>query len=290
MKLLILAGSLGLVVILALFLYSWYILHIKVNLHSENSTINLPTGWVAKTQFVTNSDTQKIAFWYFPVERSKAVVILVHGYSIPGGKPQMIGHAQYLHDAGYSTVLVDLRSFGESEGDKITLGMNEWKDLEAVFDHIQSLPENKEQKIGFLGISMGAATSLVTAGETNKGDFVIASVPYADFTSLFRSQIAAVGFSPTIFYPFMKGAARIELGENYEHFTPSRLIKNIQVPVLLISAKEDEVLNSEDARTLYDLANAPKEYWEVDSHHDIFYEHPQEFKQKVLEFLQTYTK
>ncbi|OGE31797.1 hypothetical protein A2631_01545 [Candidatus Daviesbacteria bacterium RIFCSPHIGHO2_01_FULL_44_29] len=273
-----------------LFLYTWYRLHVKLNLHSENSKRSLPTGWETKTQFVLNTDNQKIAYWYFPNDKLKAVVILVHGYSVPGGKSQMLGHAEYLQEAGYSTVLLDLRSFGESEGKKITLGVNEWKDVEAVFDCIKSLPENKDKKIGFLGVSMGAVTSILATGKTGKGDFVIASVPYANFQSMFYSQIKAAGLPSTIFYPFMKASALVELGKDYEKFTPLAVIKNIKTPILLISAQQDQDVNSQDAKVLYGLANQPKEYWEIDSHHDIFDEHPQEFKDKVLSFLQKYTQ
>ena len=274
--------------IAGLFLYTWYRLHIKLNLHSTNSHRDLPEGWETNTQYVTNRDGQGIAYWYFPVEESKATVILIHGYNNPGGKPQMLGHAEYLHDAGYSTVLLDLRAYGESDGNKQTLAVNEWKDVEAVYDKIKSLKENKNKKVGLFGVSMGGATAIMTAGKTGKGDFVIASVPYANFDSLFHFQIKAAGFPPSILYPFMMVAGRIELGENYEQFAPSAVIRNVKVPIFLISAKHDEELDGNDAKFLYELANQPKELWEVDSKHDVFHEHPNEFKQKILSFLQKY--
>src|SRR3989338_696812 len=269
MKLFVSALLLFLLVLTGTFLFTWYRLHIKVNLNEENSNIDLPAGWKGETQFVTNSDGQKIAYWYFPVNNPKAVIILIHGYGIPGGKTQMLGHSDYLYDAGYSTVLLDLRGYGKSEGNKITLGINEWKDVEAVFDYIKSLPENKNKKIGYLGISMGAATAVLSAGETHKGDFVIASVPYANFDSMFHSQIKVAGL-PQIIYPLLKVSALIEFGKGYERFSPIAVIKDIKVPILLISAKQDEELNYQDAKKLYDSANQPKEYWEIDSHHDIF--------------------
>lgn len=290
MKLLVSLGLLILLIAISLFFYSWYRLHIKLNLHAENSKIKLPIGWKAETQFVTNSDTQKIAYWYFPVPSPKAVILLIHGYDNPGGKPQMLGHAQYLHENGYSTVLIDLRGYGESDGNKMTLAVNEWKDVEAVYDHTKSLPENVDKKIGFFGVSMGAATALITAGQTGKGDFVIASVPWMNFFSLFYAQIKAVSLPPTILYPFMILAAPLELGKNYQQFMPYSAIEKIQVPVFLISAAHDEELDSRDPKALYDLANSPKEYWVADSRHDIFHEHPEEFKQKILSFLQKYTQ
>lgn len=288
MKLLFIFFSGILLIVAGLFLYTWQRFNSKIHLHAEVAKRKLPAGWKTKTIFVTNQDNQKIAYWYFSVPDPKAIVILIHGYDNPGGKTEMLGHAEYLHNAGYSTVLLDLRAYGESEGNKMTLGINEWKDVEAVYDQIKSLPENKNKKIGFLGVSMGATTALVTAGETRKGDFVIASVPYADFNSLFKFQLRLANLPSSIFYPFMKAAALVEFGLNYEQFTPSTLIKNIKVPVFLISAKRDEMLNSLDAKNLYDIATQPKEYWEANSPHDIFDTYPKEFKQKILSFLQKY--
>ena len=286
MKLVVYIGIFLLLVSLTLFLYTWYRLHIKLNLHAQSSKTNLPTGWVAESKYITNTDGQKIAYWYFPVKSPKAVVILVHGYDNPGGKSQMLIHTKYLSDAGYSTALLDLRSYGESDGNKMTLGVNEWKDVEAVYDKLRAFPENQDKKIGYLGLSMGAATAIMTSGETGKGDFVIASVPYANFNSMFHSQIKAAGLPPVIFYPFMKIAAFLEFEKNYEQFTPSEVIKKIDVPILLISAKQDEELNSQDAIDLYGMANEPKELWETDSGHDVFDTRPEEFKQKILRFLQ----
>ena len=119
--LLVLSGCV--LIVGSLFFYTWYRLHEKLHLHAVGEQRNLPQGWKAETQFVTNKDNQNIAFWYFPVGNPKAVVLLIPGYDNPGGKAQMLGHAEYLHEAGYSTVLIDLRSFGESDGNKINLGV-----------------------------------------------------------------------------------------------------------------------------------------------------------------------
>jgi alpha-beta hydrolase superfamily lysophospholipase len=129
-------------VVSGMFFYTWYRFHQKLNIHVIAEVRPMPQGWPSQARFVTNEKNQKIAYWYFPVSNPKAVVILIHEYSNPGGKAQMLGHAEYLYRAGYSTVLLDLRSFGESEGDKITLGIDEWKDVDVVYDEVMSLPEN----------------------------------------------------------------------------------------------------------------------------------------------------
>lgn len=215
MKYVFLVLFLCIILAFSFFLYTWYRLHKQLHFHSPNSSYAPPQEWVARTQFVQNPDGQNIAYWYFPVDDAKAVVILIHGYNNPGGKPQMLGHAKYLRAKGYSTVLLDVRAYGESNGNTMSLGINEWQDVQSVYEVIKDLPENQTKKIGFFGVSMGAAIAINTAARTGAGDFVIASVPYASYDSLFFKQIEVAGFPPQIFFPFMKLAAKLEFGWNY---------------------------------------------------------------------------
>jgi alpha-beta hydrolase superfamily lysophospholipase len=274
------------IVLSTLFAYSLFRLHTKLHVHASEDTAQSPLLSLAKTEYVRTRDGQKVAYWYFPVKNPKAVIIIVHGFSNPGGKVHMLKHAEYLREAGYSTALLDLRSFGESPGKKVSLGVNEWKDVEAVYDRMKSLKENKEKKIGFLGFSMGAATVLTTAGYTGKGDFVIASVPFSDFNSLLHYQTQKAGLPPAIFYPFLKLSAYVELGLHHDTFTPLHNNHAIKVPVFFISATKDQEVNPHDAKFLYEKANTPKEFWEADSPHDVYGTYPEVFRKKVLAFLE----
>ena len=65
MKIIVFLVSLVLLAVFGLFLYTWYRFHVITNFHSESLKRELPSGWKANTQSVTNSDGQKIAYWYF---------------------------------------------------------------------------------------------------------------------------------------------------------------------------------------------------------------------------------
>lgn len=275
-------------IFLILFGYTWFRLRWYVDMHSTSGKVNLPVDLSPHTEYVMSSDGLKIAYWYFPVKNAKAVIILVHGYSNPGGKSLATSHVSYLRDAGYSTVLIDLRAHGESDGHQITLGMTEWKDVSAMTEKMRSLPENQSLKIGLYGVSMGAATSIVTAGTTHQADFVIASVPYKSINSLFEYQIQQQGYPSAIFLPLMKLAAKLEFPANYLNYTPEKNIKNIHVPILILAAAHDKEVKPQDAKDLFNSANQPKEFYEIDSPHDIFWYQPDEFKKRVLDFLKKY--
>jgi len=229
-------------------------------------------------QFPSNGDSLKS--WYIPASKSKAIVIIVHGYL--DVKAVLLEHAVYLHDNGYATFLIDLRS--DSSKRKAMLGISEYKDVEAAYDYLKSLLINKTKKIGFFGGSMGAVSCIIELGKTGKGDFLIASVPYANFTSLFKKRLQGENL-PQFFLPFLQLAAIFELGWGYWQFSSDKLIKNIHVPLLFSSADNDSIVDRKDAKLLYNLANKPKYYWNIATDHNIFKERPEEFKKHVLNFL-----
>lgn len=277
-------------IFLVLLFYSWYRLYTKLHFHGlGDSTLITKYRLPYQHHYFTTKDGIKISSWYIPVKHAKGVVILIHGFKrTENGKVFGLGYAQFLYAAGYSTLLVDLRSVGDSPGNKVWLGVKEWQDVAAAYDFVKFLPENKGKKIGYLGISMGAATVLIAAGKTGKGDFVIASVPYASFTRMFVHQLKQAKLPPSIFSVFLRLAALFELGWNYDSFSPVNFIKKIHVPVLFFAAEDDDMVNTHDAKLLFDAANEPKEYFRIDTKHDIFQHEPEVFQKHVLKFLEKY--
>ncbi len=269
---------------------SWNWVRSWMYFHARPDPMLPPAGLQLQTQYVTTPDKQKIAYWYVPVKNPTAVVILVHGYSDPGGKSQMLGHADYLAKAGYSVAMMDLRSFGESPGQKISFGVTEWQDVSAIYQAVKNQPENQKLKVGYLGVSMGAVTAIISAAESQQGDFLIASVPYTSFDSWAEFQIKKAGYTPEIFMPFVKLAAGFELGAQRDRFTAIHQVSKVDMPILVISARQDGEVNSHDAVELYELAQEPKELWELDSWHEVYESYPDRFESRVLLFLEKYAR
>lgn len=262
-------------------LYMWYRLHKAMSMPSDPINVT-PSKHKLKYQIrhFKTADGVSLKGWYIPVKSPKAVVIVIHGYV--DTKATIVDHTKYLHDGGYTTFFIDLRS--DDKKTKYTMGVKEWQDVEAAYEYMKSLPENKDKKIGFFSASMGAATSIVAAGKSGKGDFVIAAVPYANFERLFEQQLRNEKL-PLFLLPFLRIAAILEFGLRYHTIAPSNYITRISNPVFLMSAKHDEIVNANDAKQLFDSANSPKHFWEADAHHRIFDEIPDEFASQVLKFL-----
>ena len=275
--------------IIGIFIYTWYEFHSKLNLHIDLKSPKLNKNLTVIKKFLKTRDGLKIASWYIPVTNPKAVIILIDGYKEQEqDKVRIFDHAEYLQKAGYSCILIDLRSFGESQKDKVTFGVSEWKEVQAAYDYLKTLPENKNKKIGFLGISMGAVISIITKGITGKGDFIIAVAPYANFKSLFDFRLRKKRLPSLLFLPVLQVLAIFELGFNYEYYTATNMVGKVDVPIFIASAKHDKIVNPHDAKYVYDKANTPKEYWQANTSHGIFKDNPEEFKKIVLNFLSKY--
>ncbi len=269
-------------------LIAWWQLHQTLAMHIPSGPLTPKDfGLPFESRSLTSSDGQQLAAWYIPREDPKAFAIVIHGFEEESGgksEPFVLETAKVLFDAGYASLLIDLRSNGESEGQWVTLTVNEWKDAEAAYDYLKALPEAKNKKIGFVGDSMGASVAIVAAGKSGKGDFVVASVPFENYRLAFRTWMAQDGI-PSVLAPFVQLAAFVQLGFNYPAYAPERWIESVKVPLLLIGAEHDEVVGTKIER-LFDKANTPKTLWKPQgSNHQIVDELREGYQQRLVEFL-----
>lgn len=273
-------------IFIIIFIYTWSLFRKRIYIHTtSNQSLIKKYPLPHQEVELKTSDYVKINAWYMPVKNAKAVIILIHGFTDKnGGKALMLPHADYLVKNGYSVFLPDLRSNGESDGNKAYLGTREWKDIEASYNYLKSLKENKNLKIGYFGISMGAVTAIITSGQTGKGDFVITSVPFSSYDDQFKFEISKMGLWKPLFFPMLQLVATIELG-NYSQYDPAKMIVKIHKPVLIIVGKNDRDIDYHQGEYLYSIANNPKYYWLVNTQHDVHLEQPQQFQDKVLDFL-----
>ena len=270
--------------------YFWYQLHVAMR-RNPKIIDETPESYHLLYQPVTfqTRDGLTLSGWYIPTEKPQAVVILLHGRH-KKGKSLMLRHAMYLYENNYSTLLFDMRGYGDSEGKICGFGEKEWQDAVGAYDYIKSLPENKTIKVGFFGISLGGVVAILASGKARVGDFIIASVPFASHASLFAKQIEKSAFFPKFFFGFAyQVAAVLTFGIVYYTANAAFVIHKITSPIFLIGATQDEEVNAKDAWKLFEKAQKPKEYWEAKTKHDVFLEAKEEFQSRILRFLQVYS-
>ena len=127
--------------------------------------------------YVLTEDNQRIYFDHYQNGRDK-VVIIAHGFF--NSKEAILLKALGRELSGsYDVIIMDFRGHGSSPG-LFYWTTKEYLDLQAVLDHAAK----KYKDIGVIGFSLGAATSIITASQTDKIKSLIAVSAPADFQKI----------------------------------------------------------------------------------------------------------
>ena len=275
------------IILITLFLYSWHQIrkevHHRFNRPEADYGIKLPT----QTLNFKTSDGLNLDGWYVKAANPKAVLILAHGHNPPGGKAHLLRTAKALLDKRYSSFLIDFRAVSESEGNRSTMGIKEWMDLDAGIDLMKTLTENKNIKLGLLGESGGAVTSIIAQALTSKADFVIAADPFASYKKMLSFRTTLHHF-PKFLSIFPILVANLEFGFGYSKYDPEKLISKIKVPIFIAWATRDKTIGTNQGEYLFKLANEPKMGWESPTPHDVIDNSLGEFHEKLFEFLEKF--
>lgn len=113
-------------------------------------------------QFPSPYDQTILRGWYIkPEVPTDKIVIFAHGYrNNRVGEDSVLPTAKALRDQGIATLLFDFRNSGESDGSLTSVGEFESKDLIGAVNYVKKLAY---KKIGLMGFSMGASTSIMVA-------------------------------------------------------------------------------------------------------------------------------
>lgn len=185
-------------------------------------------------------DGLKLSGRYYETRAGAPLVIQFHGYKSTPMK-DLSGAGVMSIEFGYNVIMVDQRAHGKSEGRTITFGHREKLDcLEWIRYAIERF--GNDVKIAIQGISMGAATVLLAAGEDNlpnnlKG--VMADCPFDLAREVLKSEIKKMGLPSWFFYPVLRLGAIIFGRFDPNKVTVSEGVRKANVPILLIHGTAD---------------------------------------------------
>lgn len=144
-----------------------------------------------------------ISGWWIPSGDATApAIVIVHGHTACKRDPDVLLPAGMLYRNGFSVLLIDLRDHGDStdEDGRYAGGTEEYRDVLGAWDWLQSAEALPAERIGLVGISLGAATSLIAAGEEPRVAAVWEDSSYADISVAIRAELARNGY-PTFLEP-----------------------------------------------------------------------------------------
>lgn len=201
--------------------------------------------------FFSAKQRNKPGLWKEP----KGTIVGLHGFRTDKSV-LALGWGQVLAAYGYRVVLVDLRGHGLSTGDYHTFGRVESEDISRVIDSLESKGW-LQGKCVLMGGSYGAAIAIQTAAKDRRIDAVIAMEPYTSLKAispdLARQTLGllAVFLGKNGAYEVVDKAGKIA---DFDPDTPLDVVGRIQVPVLFIHGKEDQLIPYQHSQKLKDAA------------------------------------
>ena len=201
---------------------------------------------------------------YLPGSESRyPVVIICHG--IPSGMPKdpddrgYPALAEKICSTGIAAITFCFRGTGTSEGNFDIIGWS--RDLSGVIDYIWLQPDLDCSRIALLGFSAGGAVAICVGAQEKSVAAVAACASPADFDSLIKKPEESIEYFRKIGiirdknFPEFDG----DWADNFKIVDPMYYVPEISPrPLLLVHGNQDDVVNVEHARRLYDKAKEPK--------------------------------
>ncbi len=234
-----------------------------------------------------STDGLDLAGWWIPGKDSSRAVILVPGIGGDKSDRPLLETAAVYARAGYAVLMIDLRAQGGSEGDRITMGYEEVRDVRGALTWLKEQGFSSDEVV-LHGFSLGGATVLRATSETGVGAVVVDSA-YADLPLILRQRLPEVSGLPPFFTPGILLAAKLFLGLDPWAVRPEDDAQRLCEeggPLLIIHSEDDRVVPFEHAERL--KAACPEAaFWAIEDYgHVGAYAHP-DYPKKLVGFLET---
>lgn len=255
---------------------------------------SLRAGGLLRDTTLQAADGTHLHAWYVRSEKAQGrTALLIHGYRSCAPTMMHLGR-MYNHDLDCNILLPDLRYAGRSGGEAVGMG---WHDRLDILQWIKVAPQlfGSNTRLVVHGISMGAATTMMTAGEPTPA-YVRAFVEDCGYTSVedqFRKELGEQFHLPS--FPLLPTASllcRFRYGWTFGEASAVDAVKRCTKPMLFIHGSADKYVPTRMVTPLYNAKPQPKALWVAPAaeHAQSYDLHPQEYTQRVRDFLQPYMK
>lgn len=207
---------------------------------------------------ITSFDGLTLRGKYFEYAPGAPIELMVHGYR-GNAERDMCGGIIRSFSIGHSALLVDQRASGYSDGHVISFGVNESRDCRAWIDFMIE-HFGPDVKISLAGISMGAATVMIVAGQELPGNVfaVLADCGYTSAKEIICKVMKQIHLPPKVFYPFVRLGARLFGHFDLEEVSPIESMKKCRIPIIFYHGTADNFVPHEMSIACHEACVAPK--------------------------------
>jgi uncharacterized protein len=251
----------------------------------------LPTATTVGFPARTDMGITIAASWFpAPTGLNAPTVIQVHGHGGCRLGPSDLLATGMLHRNGIAVLTIDLRDHGDStkEDGRFAGGTEEYRDVLGAWDWLraQGVPE---RRIGLLGFSLGAATTMIAMGQEPRVAAIWADSSFGDLGSALRDELSRNGY-PTILQVGGAFAGRLISGDDIEAYSPLETTTVLHGrPIFLTHGLLDRRIS---VRYVYELAASVAAHGQVAGmwvvpdadHTEAIRLHPAEYEQRMADF------
>ena len=234
---------------------------------------------------VRSSDGLSLSAWWVDKAGSSRAVVLVHGWAGDKSNLHVVDTALVYERAGFNVLMLDLRGHGGSDGERVTVGYQEVRDVQGALSWLEERGFDPEDVV-LHGWSMGGATVVQTAPGTGVAA-VVEEAAYANLPPLLRERLPEASSLPAFFNPGIFLMGRLFLGIDPWAVRPAeeaRRLSRERVPFMIIHSPDDEVIPFEHAES-FAAAYPEATFWELKGYgHVAAHDHP-EYRERLLGFL-----
>lgn len=222
-------------------------------------------AWMKEARAIPHEDVQTVSFdgftlWgkYYEYAPGAPIEVMFHGYR-GGAERDLCGGVQRCFLLGHSALVVDQRCAGGSGGNVTTFGIYESRDCHSWLRFMEER-FGPDARILLTGISMGASTVLIAAGQPLPKTVVgvLADCGFTSAKEIITEVIGQMKLPARALYPFVKLGARLFGGFDLEADSAQEAMKRCKVPVLFIHGEADAFVPCDMSRRNYAACVAPK--------------------------------
>ncbi len=252
----ILASTYIAVCIFLLLRQNRFIFQPRTTIRTTPASFNLDYQEVWLPVSTTSGKKNQIHGWWIPAATSDAKVYLyLHGNGSNIGDE--VKRAFWSHQWGFSSLLIDYRGYGRSQGNFPTES-SVYEDVEAAWNYLTQVRKIPPQKIFVYGHSLGGAIAIELAIRHPE---IAGLAVEGTFTGM-RKMVAHL-YKEFLIFP-------VDL-ILHQKFNSLSKVQSLKMPVLFIHGTADSIVPAHMSQTLFDASPEPKKLLLVPQagHHEV---------------------
>ena len=193
------------------------------------------------------TDGETIHGWYIPADGAKVTLLFSHGNA--GNISHRLESIALFNSLGLNVLIYDYRGYGQSSGSISEAGF--YQDVMAMWRVLTEQKRTKPENILLFGRSLGAAIASKIATQVKAGGVILES-PFA--------SVPDMGARLYSWLP-VRMLSRYSLS-NFSH------VQQINIPLLVVHSKDDEVIPYQHAEQVFTVAHEPKTLLPIQGDHN----------------------